>query len=80
MFKNADMNSVILKRGREKNLLQRHPVRQESLADVESRMREIRTSGLMRGSNGNGFAIPLLSTLLAVLLSAGLFNGISESG
>lgn len=25
MFKNADMNSVILKKGREKNLLQRHP-------------------------------------------------------
>jgi hypothetical protein len=30
----------------------------------ESRMREIRTSGLMRGSNGIGASRPLLSTLL----------------
>ena len=30
----------------------------------ESRMREIRTSGLMRGSNGIGDNRPLLSTLL----------------
>jgi hypothetical protein len=30
----------------------------------ESRMREIRTSGLTRGSNGIGASPPLLSTLL----------------
>jgi hypothetical protein len=30
----------------------------------ESRMREIRTSGLTRGSNGIGASRPLLSTLL----------------
>ena len=31
-------------------------------------MRENCTSGLMRGSNGNGDSRPLLSTLLAVLI------------
>jgi len=38
----------------------------------ESRMREIRTSGLMRGSNGIGESRPLLSTLLVK------FSGSSE--
>ena len=32
----------------------------------ESRMREIRTSGLTRGSNGTGASRPLLSTLLFI--------------
>jgi hypothetical protein len=32
----------------------------------ESRMREIRTSGLTRGSNGIGASPPLLSTLPAI--------------
>ncbi len=34
----------------------------------ESRMREIRTSGSTRGSNGSGERLPLLSTLLVQLL------------
>ena len=34
----------------------------------ESRMREIRTSGSMRGSNGAGDSRPLLSTLLVQIL------------
>jgi len=44
-------------------------------------MRENRTSGLMRGSNGNGDSRPLLSTLLVnnisvnpVILSKSLFK------
>jgi hypothetical protein len=37
----------------------------------ESRMREIRTSGLTRGSNGIGASPPLLSTLLVYLPEAG---------
>ena len=32
----------------------------------ESRMREIRTSGLTRGSNGTGASLPLLSTLSSI--------------
>jgi len=35
----------------------------------ESRMREIRTSGLTRGSNGTGESRPLLSTLLIFVVN-----------
>ena len=44
----------------------------------ESRMREIRTSGLTRGSNGTGESRPLLSTLLVDLLFSDDFSLVEE--
>jgi hypothetical protein len=48
----------------------------------ESRMREIRTSGLTRGSNGIGASRPLLSTLLGFVVSISVFRvkGFPHSG
>jgi len=44
----------------------------------ESRMREIRTSGLKRGSNGIGESRPLLSTLLVPISFQGLKIRLSQ--